>query len=108
MSKKVSADEGIKNIGELIAFRKDNSNTSKKRVVVEMNGRTIFNDNVTVVIGDYNIYYRVDIIWDDVITQDEYHNLGLYGYYSSDYCEMDYSAGVLTIDTREGIVIQIF
>lgn len=107
MSKKVDSKVGFENISALVEFRRENSTKVVKSVVVKKGNTIIFNDKVTVIVGDYNIYFRLDIIWDDVITEEEYHALGLYGYYSSDYCDMEYSQKILTVDTRDGIVITI-
>ena len=51
--------------------------TVKKRVVVAKNGNTIFNDVISVIAEDYNIYFRVDIIWEDA--EFDYKKNGLYG-----------------------------
>lgn len=107
MGKKVSSEMSLNNISTLVEFSRDNTNKSVKTVIAKRGNEILFNDKVSVIVGDYNIYYRLDIIWDDVVSEDEYHNLGLYGYYSSDYCEISYSQEVLTIDTTDGIVITI-
>lgn len=107
MGNKVSGEMSLNNISALVEFSRDNTNKSVKTVIAKRGNEIIFNDIVTVIVGDYNIYYRLDIIWDDVISEDEYHDLGLYGYYSSDYCEISYSQKVLTVNTTDGIIITI-
>jgi len=45
--------------------------------------------------------YRVNIIWLDSdgedMEPDEYHDLGLFGYYDADYCNISYENGRLEI-----------
>ncbi len=107
MSSMVSPEQKMDNIQYLVEFRRENSNKSIKRVLAKKNDEIIFNDDVTVIIGDYNTYFRVDIIWEDAISDSEYHSIGLRGYYSSDYCIMKYSQNTLEISTDDGVVITI-
>lgn len=104
MSKKLSTEESLKSLSAINDYRIDNPGNEKKRVVVTKKGRTIFNDVVSVIAGDYNIYFKVDIIWEDV--EFDYRENGLYGYYSSTYNIITYDNGVLNIYS-DNIVISI-
>lgn len=105
MGNKISANESMDSISALMEYKRNFSASQKMRVVAERDHEIIFNNRVMVVIGDYNIYQRVDIMWDDV--EPDYHDIGLYGYYSTDYCHMDYDDGVLTIFDGNGTEITI-
>lgn len=105
MGNKISFDESIDAISALQEYKRDYSQYEEMRVVAKRKNEVVFNGKVKVIIGDYNIYHRVDIIWDDV--DPNYHDIGLYGYYSTDYCQMNYSNGVLTIFDGNGIEITI-
>ncbi|MEY8367303.1 hypothetical protein AALA24_00915 [Anaerovoracaceae bacterium 42-11] len=104
MSKKLSADESLKSLRAISDYRIDNLGSRKKQVVVVKNGKTIFKDVISVIAGDYNIYFKVDIIWEDV--EFDYRENGLYGYYSSTYNIITYDNGVLNIYS-DNIVISI-
>lgn len=99
----------IDNLIAINEYKRNNEKSTRKKVVVEKGGNIIFNDVVTVITGDDSNFNRIDILWDDVISEDEYHNLGLYGYYSPDYCMMSYcaAANLFKIKTTEGITISI-
>lgn len=104
MSKKLSTVESQKSLKAINEYRIDNPGTKKKRVVVAKSGEEILNDIVSVVAGNYNIYYKVDIIWEDVGF--DYKENGLNGYYSSTYHVVTYDNGILNIYSDE-IVISI-
>lgn len=104
MSKKLSVEESRKSLIAISDYRIDNPGTNKKRVVVIKNGQTIFNDVISVIAGDYNIYFKVDIIWEDA--DFDYKENGLYGYYSSTYNVVTYGNNVLNIYS-EDILISI-
>lgn len=104
MSKQLSDEESLKSLRAINEYRIDNPGNIKKRVVVVKNGKTIFNDVISVIAGDYNIYFKVDIIWEDA--DFDYRENGLYGYYSSTYNVVTYEKGVLNIYS-DGIVISI-
>lgn len=104
MSKKLSTEESLKSLRAINDYKINNPGTVKKRVVVAKNGNTIFNDVISVIAGDYNIYFRVDIIWEDA--EFDYKGNGLYGYYSSTYNVITYDNSVLTIYSDD-IVINI-
>ena len=104
MSKKLSNEESLKSLRAINDYRINNPGTVKKRVVVVKNGNTIFNDVISVIAGDYNIYFKVDIIWEDA--EFDYKENGLYGYYSSTYNVVTYDNSILTIYSDD-IVINI-
>lgn len=104
MSKKLSFEESQKSLRAINDYRIDNPGNRKKRVVVVKNGKTIFNDVISVIAGDYNIYFKVDIIWEDA--EFDYKENGLYGNYSSTYNVVTYDNSVLNIYS-ENIVISI-
>lgn len=104
MSKKLSVEESLKSIRAICDYKIDNPGNKKKRVVVVKSGNTIFNDEVSVIAGDYNVYFKVDIIWEDAGF--DYKERGLFGYYSSTYNVVTYASGVLKIYSDD-IVISI-
>lgn len=104
MSKKLSVEKSLKSLRAINNYRIDNPGNEKKRVVVVKSGKTIFNDVVSVIAGDYNIYFKVDIIWEDA--KFNYKENGLYGYYSSTYNVATYDNSVLNIYSDD-IVISI-
>ena len=104
MSIKLSPEESLKSLSAIKDYRIHNFGTVKKRVVVTKNENTIFNDVISVVAGDYHIYFKVDIIWEDAGF--DYKGNGLYGYYSSTYNVVTYNNSVLTIYSDD-IVINI-
>lgn len=95
MSEKLSVEESLKSLDAINNYRIDNPGNQKKRVVVVKRGKTIFNDVVSVIAGDYNIYFKVDIIWEDAGFN--YRENGLYGNYSSTYNVVTYDNNVLNI-----------
>ncbi len=104
---KLSAKDRLESLNEIKKYRIDNPGTKKKRAVVEKNGKTIFDDKVPVVAGDYNIYFNVDIIWEDA-DFDDYSKYGLCGSYSSDYNVATYNNSILQLcDNDNSIVITI-
>lgn len=105
MGKKLSHDEQLDTISALREYKEDYSRKEEMLVIAKKGNSIVFNDRVNVIIGDYNIYHRVDIMWDDV--NEDYHDLGLFGYYSTTYCKMEYSNRVLTIYDGNGMEIQI-
>ena len=105
MGNKISVSERSNSVSALMDYKRNFSTSQKMRVVVKRNHEIIFNNRVIVVIGDYNIYQRVDIMWEDV--EPDYHDIGLYGYYSTDYCRMDYGDSALTIFDGNGTEITI-
>lgn len=50
-------------------------------------------------------YYEVQIMWENNLS--DYHDLGLFGSYRTDYVDMSYSGGILTINSDNGIKIEI-
>ncbi len=105
MGNKISANESMDSILALMEYKRNFSASQKMRVVAKRNHEIIFNNRVIVGIGDYNFYQKVDIMWDDV--KPDYHDIGLHGYYSTDFCRMEYDDGVLTISDGNGIEITI-
>ena len=95
MGKKLSFEERLDSLNAIKEFKIDNPGTVKKRVIVRKNGKIIFNDEISVIAGNYNIYYKIDIIWEDV--EFDYRENGLYGYYSSTYSVVTYDNSVLNI-----------
>ncbi len=102
MNKKLSVEESLKSFRAICDYKIDNSGNEKKRVVVAKSGNTIFNDEISVIAGDYNIYSKVDIIWEDVGF--DYKERGLLGYYSSTYNVVTYASGVLNIYSDDIII----
>lgn len=102
MSKELTNDEKLKSISAINFYRQNNPGTLKKRVVVRNCDKIIFNDEVSVIAGDYNIYFKVDIIWEDA--NFDFRNNGLYGYYSSTYNKVIYDGNVMTIYSNTIII----
>ena len=105
MGTKISVDARLDAIFALQEYKREYSSYEEMRVVAKKKEKVIFNGRIKVIVGDYNIYHKVDIIWDDV--NPNYHDIGLYGYYSTDYCHMEYTSGVLTIFDENGIEVII-
>lgn len=104
MSKKLSTEEIFKSLNAIRNYRIKNLGYQKKRVVVLKNGKLIFNGVISVIAGEYNLYFRVDIIWEDA--KFDYKKNGLYGYYSSTYHVVTYDDDTLNIYSDD-IVISI-
>lgn len=102
MSKRLPDEDSFKSLNAIKNYRIDNPGKEKKRVVVVKNGKTLFNDVVSVIAGDYNIYFQVDIIWEDA--EFNYKENGLYGYYSSTYNVVTYDNNVLNIYSDDIII----
>ena len=99
MSEKLSFQESAKSANAISMYRRDNTENTNKRVIVEKNGQAIFNEEITVIAGDYNSYLKVDIIWEDA--NFDYKEKGLFGYYSSTYHKVRYDSGVLSIYSND-------
>ena len=95
MSEKLSFQESAKSANAISMYRKDNSENTNKRVIVKKNGQDIFNDEITVIAGDYNSDLKVNIMWEDA--NFDYKEKGLFGYYSSAYYKVSHANGVLSI-----------
>lgn len=104
MSKKLTSGKNLKGASAVAAYRRDNSGSKKKRVIVKNNGNIIFNDEILVTAGDYGNYFSVDIMWENV--KPDYKEIGLYGSYSSNYKEITYDDYTLSIYSDD-IVINI-
>lgn len=85
MSKKLWFEKSLSAIND---YRIDDPENKKKRVGVVKSGKTIFNDVISVIAGDCNNYYKVDLIWEDA--EFDYKENGLSGYYSSTYSVVTY------------------
>ena len=95
MSEKLSFDESLESMDAINQYRMDNPGTNIKRVIVKKGMKIIFNDEIKVIAGDYNTYFKLDILWEDVGF--DFRNNGLYGSYSSTYYIIEYDCMVLTI-----------
>lgn len=102
MSKKLSVEESLKSLRAISNYKIDNPGNVNKRVIVVKSGKTIFNDVISVIAGDYNIYYKVDIIWEDAGF--DYRKNGLYGYYSSTYNVVVYDNDILNIYADDMVI----
>lgn len=100
MGTKLSKDEALKSYqAALLARRKilkqKSNGLIQTTVIVRENGHIWQYDDVTVVIEEdirgYDTFFNVSIHWEDAgLTMDEYHAIGLYGYYSSSFVKMEY------------------
>ena len=53
-------------------------------------------------------YFNINITWEDALKDNEdYHDLGLFGYYSTDYCNIVQGNGILVISSNNGKRITI-
>lgn len=104
MSQNLSAKERLSSLSAMQEYMRDYPGNNKKRVIVKSGTEIIFNENISVIAGDYNIYFKVDIIWEDA--EFDFRGNGLYGSYSSTYYVIKYEGGVLTIYSDD-IVIEI-
>lgn len=102
MSEKLTDEESMKSLRAISDYRIDNRGNVNKRVVVTKHGKTIFNDIVPVSAGDCNIYFKVDILWEEAGFN--YKKNGLYGYYSSTYNRVTYENDVLDIYSDDIII----
>lgn len=110
MGSKLSNSEKMKSLGAVHDFQQSNGWHAKfnATVLAEKTGTIFFNSKVDVVVSDYRNYYNVNISWEDNLSEDEdYHELGLFGYYSTDYCRMRYSSGALIIHSDNNVKITI-
>lgn len=97
MGNKLSISEEGASQRALLDYRIDNGTLVEPRsVVVIKNGELIINEQIPVAVAEYNIYMRVDIMWEDA-GYSNYRDLGLYGYYSTSYVPMSYCDGELRI-----------
>jgi hypothetical protein len=111
MGKKISIEEARKNDIEIVKFNAlcKNHNRFEADIVVYKNGDKIFDEkNITTqVIMKYNCW-NVLIFWDDAgLDEEDYHKLGLFGYYSSGYSKMVNEYKSLIIFGDKGIKINI-
>ena len=104
MSKKLSDEESVESVSAISRYRINNSGAGMKNVVVTKNGKKIFEGKIGVTTIKHNIYYEVDIIWEDAGF--DYKKHGLFGYYSSTYNKITYDNIVLKIYSDD-IVISI-
>lgn len=104
MGKKMSSDDCMDSMSAVQEYLREFSQAARKKVIAQRGGDTIFNGEISVSIGYYHNYYNVNIEWED--KEPQYHEKGLFGYYSTDYCKMKYSKKVLTILSND-IVITI-
>lgn len=104
MGKKLSTEERLSSLSAIQEYMRDCPGTNTKRVVVKSGTEIIFNGNISVIAGDYNIYFKVDIIWEDA--EFDFRSKGLYGSYSSTYYVIQYDGSILTIYSDD-IVIEI-
>lgn len=101
MSKKLNATDSISSIDACVSYTKKYPSFGKKHVIASGTKGTIFNDLVTVNIAKTNIYCNVNIMWDERMSEKEYKENGLYGYYSTMYYRMCYSKGLLVIKSDD-------
>lgn len=102
MGNKLSISEEGASQRALLDYRIDNGTLVEPRsVVVIKNGELIINEQIPVAVAEYNIYMRVDIMWEDA-GYSNYRDLGLYGYYSTSYVPMSYCDGELRIKPTDG------
>ena len=106
MGKKLSDKENISNIDACVEYSKTYSAFGKKHVIAYREDDVIFLDLITVNISKANIYYNVNIMWDEKISEMKYKEIGLHGYYSTMYCCMEYKEGLLIIKS-DNIRIEI-
>ena len=104
MSKKLSTEESHESLKAINEYKISNYGNKKKTVIVEKSGKIIFNDIVSVIVGDNNLYLKVNIIWEDA--DFNYKENGLNGYYSSTYHVVTYDNSILKIYSDD-IVISI-
>ena len=82
----------------------------KADVKLLIEGKVIPIPDVSVFITEIKMYnyIHVEIMWDEAgYSEDEYHNLGLHGYYSANFVKMNKVGRSLEIYDN-GIVISIF
>ena len=97
MSNRIPISEQLASHNAALDYRNDNGTlVLPKNVEVVKNGVLIINEQISVAVYDYNIYMRVDIMWEDA-GYSNYRGLGLYGYYSTSYVPMSYHDGELRI-----------
>lgn len=104
MSQKLPVEKSRLSLYAIQQYILDFPGTNIKKVIVRNKNDVIFNENINVIAGDYNIYFKVDIMWEDV--EFDFKQKGLYGTYSSTYYEIEYEERVLTIYSND-IVIEI-
>lgn len=87
--------DNLNGISVLQDYLRQYSANEKMLVIAKRGNEVLFIDRVDVVVGNYNIYFRVDIMWEDI--EPDFRNIGLRGYYSTSYYQMNFSNKVLTI-----------
>ena len=102
MGNRLSNEELLKSLSAAHNFRVENQGDKMKRVIVEENGEIIFDCDVQVTVVDRNIYYEVDIFWEDVCY--DFRAKGLYGMYSSTYYMMKYEGNELIINSGDKVI----
>lgn len=110
MANKLTNEEKLNSLSAAHHFLQNNGGNIKinAMVLAEKNGDIIFKSKVNIMVGDYQIYYQVSISWEEGLEENEdYHQLGLFGYYSTNYCEMKYSRGTLVIQSDKNVKITI-
>ena len=104
--KELSIESQAKNFSSLQAFKNDNSNLCSKKVIAKKGKELLFDQIVQVSISEHNLYFNVNIMWEDYNDTD-FRALGLYGSYSTKYEKIRYQNEVLKIKTTDGIEISI-
>lgn len=104
MGQKLSREESLSSLSAIQQYMLDCPGNNTKRVIVRNGTEVIFNENISVAAGDYNIYFKVHIIWEDA--EFNFRDNGLYGSYSSTYYVIKYDGNILTIYSDD-IVIEI-
>ena len=110
MGSKLLSKERNKSYDAVHRLLKKNKWTTKfdATVLAEKEDEIFFNSKVEVVVSDNLDYYLVNISWEDGLGKNkDYHKLGLFGYYSTDYCKMKYNNETLVIHSDEKIKITI-
>lgn len=87
----------------------------KKECIVSISGADEeipnLSNKVIVIIGEYsNSIYNVNINWEDEpFGVEDYKEYGLFGYYSTRFCKMDYDkmSNTLTIHSSNGTKIML-
>lgn len=107
MGKKLNRDEFIESSGALHDYFIDNETdngpyTAKVEVINKLSNSVVLRVEPTITVAYDNMTMRINIMWEDAgYSREEFRNMGLYGYYDCVWVPMEYSDGVLEINSPD-------
>lgn len=107
MGKKLSKDDYMDSLSALHQFYIKIGSTSTSFTATVMvkeknTNNVVLKEDIEINAVYNSIQTRVNIMWEDAgYTVEEFRNLGLFGYYDCNWVPMEYSNGVLSINSPD-------